>query len=292
MSDFSHTKEVLGRVQVTAEQGCPHCDRPSSSWAKDQTDQRGKSNLGKPRSFAAFDEIGKEAEEALGFIPDKESSAYKAFYKRHGGQIGRPLLSCLCSETTPPCALHLHLALHRTLWKKISVVVKSRDQEDLLPKALRAIGCTYLGFQVEQYFKNKKKSYDGSDTLRMTGADCIKLEEQIEKFVQFFIRNGQSIDDQEDPSCLELRHLVLLFQRAREISRELRSLTTTVERIAAFKENVERLFHLMKNHCPSESVTGYRISMPCVIIFPPLWNFGFIPLVGDMVTFRARRQNI
>ena len=47
VSDFSHSKEVLGRVHVTAEKGCCLCDRPASTWQKPQ--QTGHtSNLGKP----------------------------------------------------------------------------------------------------------------------------------------------------------------------------------------------------------------------------------------------------
>ena len=176
--DFSHTKEILGRVQVTADQGCPHCDRPSCEWHKHQINSSGMSNLGKPRDWAEMEVIGKQGEEALGAYPDKDSSAYKQFHKLHGGQTGCPLLKCLRSETTAPCGLHLHLAMHCCLWKQISVIVKHRDQEDLLPVALRKIGCTYLAYQVSQYFATKKKSYDGSTTLKMTGADCIKLEEQ------------------------------------------------------------------------------------------------------------------
>ena len=61
---------------------------------------------------------------------------------------------------------------------------------------------------MEQYFQSKKQSYDGSDTLRMTGVDCIRFEQQIEKFVLFFIRPGQSLSDR---SCLELRELIELF---------------------------------------------------------------------------------
>ena len=155
VSDFSHTKEVLGRVQVTAEQGCALCDRPASTWQKPQESEDVRS-LGKPRDFQVLASIGRQAEETIGLDPDKDSAAYRDWHKKHDGQTGPPLVNCLCPETCAPCTLHLHLALHRCLWKKISVVVKGRDQEDLLPEALKSIGCTYLAYQVALYFKNKK----------------------------------------------------------------------------------------------------------------------------------------
>ena len=152
VADYSHLKEVLGRVQVNAEQGCPLCDRPASTWHKPQAAK------GEKRNYRVMEVVGKKADVALGLDPNKTSSEYKAWYQAHGGQTGSPLLKCLCPDTVPPCALHLQLSLHRSLWKKISVVVKSHDQEDNLPLALRSIGCTYLAYQVEQYFKNKKKA--------------------------------------------------------------------------------------------------------------------------------------
>ena len=245
VADFSHTKEVLGRVQVNAEQGCPYCDRPASTWHLARS-------AGTCRDYKALADLGTRAEEALGVEPDKESAGYKAWYQKNQGQTGRPLLNCLFVEANPPCALHLHLSLHRRLWKKISAMAKTRNQEDLLPKALASVGCTYLAFQVEHYFKSKKKHYDGSDTLKMTGVDCIRLEEQIEKFALFFVRPGQTLSDR---SCVELRHLIELFQLVRDITREMRALETTMERINTFRKNVDKLMELMVAVCPAESVT-------------------------------------
>lgn len=64
-----------------------------------------------------------------------------------------------------------------------------------------SIGCTYLSYQVSQYFKSKKCGYDRSDVMKMTGVDCFRTEEQIEKFVYFFVWPGQCMSD---VSCLEL----------------------------------------------------------------------------------------
>ena len=58
----------------------------------------------------------------------------------------------------------------------------------------------------------------------MTGVDCIWLEEHIEQFVSFFVRPGQTLSD---PSCMELRHLVDLFQLVRKITTEMRAEETT-----------------------------------------------------------------
>ena len=130
-------------------------------------------------------------------------------------------------------------ALGRALqWQKIET-----------KKALRAIGCTYLAYQVEQYLSSKKKSYDGSDTLKMTGVDCIRLEEQVEKFVEFFLRPGQAMSD---VSCLGLRKLVELLTLTREITKEMRALTTTTDRIEEFKKNVEKLLQKINDDCPAE----------------------------------------
>ena len=142
--------------------------------------------------------------------------------------------------------------MHCCLWKQISVIVKHRDQDDLLPIALREIGCTYLSYQVSRNFATKKKSYDGSTTLKMTGADCIKLEEQIEKFARLFLRPGQMLEG-NDQSTIELRKPVEMFSLSRKISRELRALETTPERVQVFRVTAEKLFLLMQKHCPAES---------------------------------------
>ena len=70
VSDFSHTKEVLGREQVTAEQGCALCNRSASTWQKLQ-ESEGDSSLGKPRDFQELASISRLAEENLGLDPNK-----------------------------------------------------------------------------------------------------------------------------------------------------------------------------------------------------------------------------
>ena len=80
----------------------------------------------------------------------------------------------------------------------------------------------------------------------MTGVDCILLEEQVAQFVEFFLRPGQAMSD---VSCLGLQKLVELFTLTRDITKEMRGLAITTERIKAFKKNVEKLF---KDDCPAE----------------------------------------
>ena len=41
-----------------------------------------------------------------------------------------------------------------------------------------------MAFQMDCYFQSKKKYYDGSNKLRMTGQDCHLLEMNINKCVQ------------------------------------------------------------------------------------------------------------
>ena len=173
------------------------------------------------------------------------------------------------------------------LWKKIAAVAKDRDQEGRLPEALRAIGCTYLAYQVEQCLSSKKKSYDGSDTLKMTGVDCIRLEEQVEKFVEFFLRPGQAMSD---VSCLGLRKLVEMFTLTREITKEMRALTTTTDRIEAFKKNVEKLLQKIKDDCPAEC-SKCHTCIRCVTMWLHSWSSGTLPSVGAMGIFLVWRRN-
>ena len=63
------------------------------------------------------------------------------------------MLKGVIMELVPPCGLHLILAHHRYLWKFLHDIVSKRKQEELIPKPLRKIGCTYLAFQLDSYFK-------------------------------------------------------------------------------------------------------------------------------------------
>ena len=108
----------------------------------------------------------------------------------------------------------------------------------------------------------------------MTGAECIKLEEQIEKFARFFLRPGQMLEG-NDQSTIELRKLVEMFNLSRKISTELRALETTHERVQEFRVNAEKLFLFMQKHCPAESTK----SVPYVHAFqdhvPDMMEFWF-----------------
>ena len=119
VSDFSHVKETLGRVQITAGQGCTLCNRPAVNWHKPQKNSRGQSELGKIRDFKELSAVGAEAERHFSENPDKKSSSYNIWYNSYDGKTAHMLLYCLCAETVPPCALHQQISFHRCLWQKI-----------------------------------------------------------------------------------------------------------------------------------------------------------------------------
>ena len=90
-------------------------------------------------------------------------------------------------KTIPPSSLHLILSARQVFWKIIHSFTKLRQQEHLIIPFLRQMGCQYMAFQLERYFKTKGKLYDGSATLRLTGNDCRTLEEDIQSFCQSFL---------------------------------------------------------------------------------------------------------
>ena len=177
VADLAHKTEVLGRTSTTAKYGCLHCKKPVGDWAK----------LSPPAQVLTTQEMirhGREAQQKLGETPNKDSAVYTSFHQSHFGQTGTPLLSCFPAECNLACALHTILSLHRQLWKHVDHIADSRAISKLLGPALRSAGCDYMAFQMESYYASKKKYYDGSDTLRMTGEDCRTLELNIGKFVQ------------------------------------------------------------------------------------------------------------
>ena len=155
---------VLGRAGLTAKNGCFRCKKSIQKW----------SNLKLPIADRLTVEeivgLGKEALEVLGHNPreDTRSTLFTNLHHTHFGQIQPPLFSSVVQETIPPCGLHLILAIHRMFWKVIHSVSKTRKQEEHVAKALRMIGCNYLGFQLQSYFQSEGKHYDGSETMKMT----------------------------------------------------------------------------------------------------------------------------
>ena len=239
--DFSHSKEVLGRVQVTAEQGYCQCDWPASTRHKPQ--QTGHtSNLGKPRDFKELAYIGRQAEQTLGVDPDKHSREYTEGprWTDRATVAGLPVPRNMPAVRTSFASGIASVPLE----KDCSSGKRSRPRRP----SSRGTESDWLhisSLPSGTVFIFKEKSYDGSDTLKMTGVDCIRLEEQVEKFVEFFLRPGQTMSD---VSCLGLRNLVELFTLTRKITKEMRALTTTTDRI----ENVEKILQKIKDDCPAE----------------------------------------
>ena len=73
VADYSHKKEVLGRVAVNVKYGCIHCKRPINEWG----------NVSAPAAPILTTEeivkLGEKAERHLGPTPDKTSSEYESF---------------------------------------------------------------------------------------------------------------------------------------------------------------------------------------------------------------------
>nr|XP_047125438.1 uncharacterized protein LOC124807535 [Hydra vulgaris] len=122
---------------------------------------------------------------------------------------GTVLIEGLIIDFMPQCGLHLILAQHRYLWKFLFDVVNKRSQENLLSEGLKKIGCSYLAFQLDCYFKSKKKHYDGTENLRMIGNDFKILEANIDTFLTVFVEN-QSVSWQSQKSQ-KLRHILQLY---------------------------------------------------------------------------------
>jgi len=152
---------------------------------------------------------GEKAAKELGANPKEDSRAYTAFHQKHFGQIAPLLFSSLIQETVPPCSLHLILAIHRQFWKIIHSFAKSRKQEEVVVPALRKIGCNYMAFQMESYNMTKGKEYDGSANLRLTGNDCKRLEDSVDRFCEFFLRTY--VDDESRTKVELFSELVQLW---------------------------------------------------------------------------------
>lgn len=177
VADLGHKTEVLGRVATTAKYGCPHCCKPSDDWSK-------LGSAGKILTTQDLVAFGKKAHCELGDEPEKGTARYTRTHQANFGQTSIPLFSSFAAECNVACSLHTILAIHRQMWKVVDHVISVRDQCSLLADALRAAGCDYMAYQVKSFYESKKKYYDGSETMKVTGEDCRLLEENIDKFVQ------------------------------------------------------------------------------------------------------------
>ena len=121
-------------------------------------------------------EHGIEAEKVLGRNPDHDTAKFKQFQLKHLGQYAIPLFDGFEIPLMPPCGLHLILAHHRYLWSALLIAIINRQQTLKIFEAFKSIGCCYLAMQMEAYYNKKSKYYDGSQSLKMIGEDCKKME--------------------------------------------------------------------------------------------------------------------
>lgn len=147
------------------------------------------------------------------------------------------------------------LAHRRYLWKYLFDVVNKRNQENLIPEALRAIGCTYLAYQYESYFKCKGKHYDGSSSLKMIGNDCKLIELNMEKFLTTFIK-ANSKETWNSKYFEKLRQVNKLYGLFGDLARDIRSTTANKERAASFSTRAEIFFQKLKTWSGGDSVYG------------------------------------
>ena len=201
-ADLGYMKEILGKCLSTSKYGCYYCKKPLKEWGSQ------KVLTAESLSMKEMVTSGKLGEEVLGIHPDHKLRDFTDFQQTHYGQYATPLFTGFDILTMPPCGMHMILAHHRYLWSFLSDVIQRRNQGNLKSTGFKNIGCTYLAFQFEAYLKSKNKYYDGSATLKMIGEDCKQLEENIEKFVLTFLRDGENIGDK---SCETLHHAITLY---------------------------------------------------------------------------------
>ena len=263
VADYGHKHNILGRVQVNASYGCPHCKKPQSQWGI----------IAPPSPTLTTQEmqrLGEKGLRTLGPSPDKDSPEYKAFHKDNFGQVSPPLLTCFAAECNVSCALHTILAIHRQLWKHVDHVCSARNQQQLLTAALRAAGCRYMAIQVESFFASKKKHYDCNDHIKMTGEDCRLLEANIGKFVEVLCR-GKPLNHHENRG---LKNIVLLYDKFRDISKDLRSTSGNMARARTFQRRVTafiKLFQQVETHYCTKRVMYMHALLDHIPRWMRLW---------------------
>ena len=80
VSDLGHKKEVLGRTQITAMYGCPHCEKKESNLGRLGGSIR---SLDKAGHAAIWPRGGAETRQR----PRRRHPGYTAFHQSHFGQI-------------------------------------------------------------------------------------------------------------------------------------------------------------------------------------------------------------
>ena len=270
VADLSHMQYVLGRVGLTAKYGCFRCKKEQGKWANTP------SETAEPLTVREMVKLGEEALAELGPDPKNGTTVYTNFHHRNWGQVQTVLFPSVILETIPPCGLHLILAVHRLLWKCTVSLAKMKNQEERIAIALRKIGCKYLAYQMESYYKSKGKYYDGSDTLRMTGNDCKKFEEGVTLFIAAFTCSDDILGVSR--STVKLAQLQKIAQLFHDIATDLRSTTTTSERVTSFKKRVDQFFGQVQKYFPSEGTAKMHYMHVLRDHVPGLMEFWFTAL--------------
>lgn len=74
-----------------------------------------------------------------------------------------------------------------------------------------------FGIKIDFVLFSKKKSYDGSDTLKMIGNDCKLMEQNIDSFLDVFVQDREQSWQSQKASSL--RHVLKLYQLFTDIAR-------------------------------------------------------------------------
>ena len=245
-ADLSFIKEIIGKCSCTSKFGCFYCKKPLKDWTENST-------IFEAQSINEMIVAGNAGEKYLGEYPQKGSKAYTEFQQSHYGQYGPPLLKAVDVFLIPFCGLHMILAMHRYLWSYLSDLIERRKQSNIIVNAFTDIGCTYLAFQHACYLKAKNKCYDGSTTLKMIGADCKLLENNIDKFISHFLRDKETFSD---ISFERLHHAVALYHSFRDIAIDIRSVEYNAERSHSVKARIEKFINLFCKYSGCSVTSG------------------------------------
>jgi len=112
----------------------------------------------------------------------------------------------------------------------------------------------------------------------MIGQDCKQFEENIDKFIQVFLKYSENI---EARSFEKIRNVSTLYRLFRDLAVDIRSSICDISRIETFNDRAENLFATLKKHSAGRS-TGRKpylhILREHCRFYVILWQF----LVGDM----------
>ena len=71
-------------------------------------------------------------------------------------------------------------------------------------------------FSEDMIFFSKKKLYDGSDTLKMIGNDCLTLESNASALLEHILNDGETFDHAKSK---DIRHCALIYKLFADVAR-------------------------------------------------------------------------